>query len=35
MTGYLKVIAIATVCGFLLSLELRYIYRRLWAVSAI
>ena len=30
MKGYLTVIVIATVSGFLLSLELRYIYRRLW-----
>ncbi len=33
MTGYLTVISIATVSGFLLSLELRYIYRRLWTSS--
>ena len=33
MTGYMTVIAIATVSGFLLSLELRYIYRRIWARS--
>jgi signal transduction histidine kinase len=33
MTGYLTVIIIATVSGFLLSLELRYIYRRLWTRS--
>jgi hypothetical protein len=30
MAGYMTVIAVATVSGFLLSLELRYIYRRLW-----
>jgi len=30
MKGYLTVILIATVSGFLLSLELRYIYQRLW-----
>jgi signal transduction histidine kinase len=30
MHGYVTVIAIAAVSGFLLSLELRYIYRRLW-----
>jgi two-component system, LytTR family, sensor kinase len=30
MTGYLSVIVIAAISGFLLSLELRYIYRRLW-----
>jgi len=30
MKGYLTVILIAAVSGFLLSLELRYIYRRLW-----
>jgi len=33
MKGYLTVIMIATVSGFLLSLELRYIYRRLWTRS--
>jgi LytS/YehU family sensor histidine kinase len=33
MSGYLTVILIATVSGFLLSLELRYIYRRLWTRS--
>jgi two-component system LytT family sensor kinase len=33
MTGYLTVILIAAVSGFLLSLELRYIYRRLWTRS--
>jgi two-component system, LytTR family, sensor kinase len=33
MHGYLTVIAIATVSGFLLSLELRYIYQRLWGRS--
>jgi len=32
-SGYLTVIAIAAVGGFLLSLELRYIYRRLWTRS--
>ena len=31
--GYTTVILIATVSGFLLSLELRYIYRRLWGKS--
>src|SRR5688572_33505392 len=30
MTGSVKVIAIAAVSGFLLSLQLRYIYQRLW-----
>jgi two-component system, LytTR family, sensor kinase len=30
MTGYFTVIAIATVSGFLLTLQLRYIYLRLW-----
>jgi len=30
---YLAVIVIAAVSGFLLSLELRYIYRRLWTRS--
>ena len=35
MTGYSTVIAIAAVSGFLLSLELRYIYRRLWTQSPI
>jgi two-component system LytT family sensor kinase len=30
MKGYLTVIVIATIVGFLLSLELRYVYRRLW-----
>jgi hypothetical protein len=30
ISGYMTVIAIAAVSGFLLSLELRYIYRRLW-----
>jgi signal transduction histidine kinase len=33
MRGYLTVILIAAVSGFLLSLELRYIYRRLWTRS--
>ena len=33
MTGYVPVILVATVSGFLLSLELRYIYRRLWTRS--
>ena len=33
MEGYLTVIVIAAVTGFLLSLELRYIYRRLWMRS--
>ena len=33
MTGYLTVIAMATVSGFLLSLELRYIYQRVWGRS--
>jgi signal transduction histidine kinase len=33
MNSYFKVILIATVSGFLLSLELRYIYRRLWTRS--
>jgi signal transduction histidine kinase len=33
MTGYMTVIAIAAVSGFLLSLELRYIYRRVWTRS--
>jgi hypothetical protein len=33
MTGYATVIQIAAVSGFLLSLELRYIYRRLWTRS--
>ena len=33
MQGYTTVILIATVSGFLLSLELRYIYRRLWGKS--
>ena len=32
-TGFLTVILIAAVSGFLLSLELRYIYRRLWTRS--
>jgi two-component system, LytTR family, sensor kinase len=31
--GYVAVFAIATVSGFLLSLELRFIYRRLWTRS--
>jgi len=30
MAGYITVIVIATVSRLLLSLELRYIYRRLW-----
>ena len=33
MSGYLTVIAIATGSGFLLSLELRYIYQRVWGRS--
>ena len=33
MKGYMTVIAIAAVSGFFLSLELRYIYRRLWNLS--
>jgi two-component system LytT family sensor kinase len=33
MQGYMTVIMIAAVTGFLLSLELRYIYRRLWTRS--
>jgi len=33
MTSYLTVILIAATSGFLLSLELRYIYRRLWTRS--
>jgi signal transduction histidine kinase len=33
MQGYMSVIMIAAVTGFLLSLELRYIYRRLWTRS--
>jgi two-component system, LytTR family, sensor kinase len=33
LAGYAAIIAIATVSGFLLSLELRYIYRRLWTRS--
>jgi signal transduction histidine kinase len=33
MTGYGKVIVIAAIGGFLLSLELRYIYRRLWNLT--
>ena len=33
MVGYTTVIGVATVSGFLLSLELRYIYRRLWTCS--
>jgi len=33
MQGYVTVIVVATVSGFLLSLELRYIYRRLWTRS--
>jgi two-component sensor histidine kinase len=33
MAGYTTVIGIATISGFLLSLELRYIYRRLWTHS--
>jgi signal transduction histidine kinase len=33
MKGYLTVIMIATVSGFLLSLELRYIYHRVWTRS--
>jgi signal transduction histidine kinase len=30
MKGYLTVIVIAAISGFLLALELRYVYRRLW-----
>jgi two-component system LytT family sensor kinase len=33
MTGYFFIVAIAAVSGFLVSLELRYIYRRLWTRS--
>jgi signal transduction histidine kinase len=33
MKGYLTVIVVAAVTGFLLSLELRFIYRRLWTRS--
>jgi two-component system, LytTR family, sensor kinase len=33
VSGYFVVIAIAAVAGFLFSLELRYIYRRLWTRS--
>jgi len=33
LAGYLTVIVIAAASGFLLSLELRYIYRRLWISS--
>jgi two-component system, LytTR family, sensor kinase len=33
MQGYMTVIVIAAVTGFLLSLELRFIYRRLWTRS--
>jgi two-component system, LytTR family, sensor kinase len=33
MEGYMTVIVIAAVTGFLLSLELRFIYRRLWMRS--
>jgi two-component system, LytTR family, sensor kinase len=33
MQGYTTVILVAAVSGFLLSLELRYIYRRLWSLS--
>jgi len=33
MAGYTSVIGIATISGFLLSLELRYIYQRLWTRS--
>jgi signal transduction histidine kinase len=33
MQGYATVIVIAAISGFLLSLELRYIYRRLWSRS--
>jgi two-component system LytT family sensor kinase len=33
MKGYVAVIATAAISGFLLSLELRYIYRRLWSLS--
>jgi two-component system LytT family sensor kinase len=33
MKGYTTVIVVAAVSGFLLSLELRYIYRRLWTLS--
>ena len=33
MVGYTTVIGIAAISGFLLSLELRYIYQRLWTRS--
>jgi two-component system, LytTR family, sensor kinase len=33
MTGYTTVILVAAASGFLLSLELRYIFRRLWLLS--
>ena len=33
LSGYLTVIVVAATSGFLLSLELRYIYRRLWLSS--
>ncbi len=33
MKGYTAVIVVAAVSGFLLSLELRYIFRRLWTLS--
>jgi len=33
MTGYLMIVSLAAVSGFLFSLELRYIYRRLWLRS--
>jgi signal transduction histidine kinase len=33
MQGYLTVISIATFSGFLLSLEMRFVYRRLWGRS--
>ncbi|MEJ0086228.1 MAG: histidine kinase [Pseudomonadota bacterium] len=33
MTGYLLIVTLAAVSGFLFTLELRYIYRRLWTRS--
>ncbi|MEO8063703.1 MAG: histidine kinase [Pseudomonadota bacterium] len=33
MTGYLMIVTLAAVSGFLFTLELRYIYRRLWTRS--
>ncbi len=33
LSGYLAVIVLAATSGFLLSLELRYVYRRLWLSS--